>query len=208
LFALLQSLKREASTQELAEKLGLHVNGVRRHLDRLREEGLIERVRARGERGRPRDRWSIDAQAQPRGERPRAYGDLARWLARAIVTGPARLRETERAGREIGRELAPAAQRSARGFERVLVALGFQPDLKIEANGAVHCRLCNCPYRDSVRENPELICTLHKGITVGLLDQLAPEARLTAFEPRDPDRAGCVVEIAGTDWGAEGTEPR
>jgi hypothetical protein len=34
-------------------------------------------------------------------------------------------------------------------------------------------------------------------MTHGLLDELAPEARLAAFEPQDPDRAGCVIEIKG-----------
>jgi hypothetical protein len=34
-----------------------------------------------------------------------------------------------------------------------------------------------------------------RGITKGLLDVLDPRARLTAFVPRDPDEAGCVIEI-------------
>jgi hypothetical protein len=45
--------------------------------------------------------------AAPTGERPTGYADLARWLARAIPPGRNRLREVEKAGREIGRELAP-----------------------------------------------------------------------------------------------------
>ena len=207
LFSVLESLRRNASTEELATELGLHVNGVRRHLERLREAGLVERVQTKGARGRPRDEWSISAEAHPEGERPRAYADLARWLARAIPTGPARLRDVEKAGREIGRELAPTpADRSARGFQQSLAALGFQPELEVDAEGTVRCRLCNCPYRDSVRENPELICTLHKGITAGLLDELAPEARLASFEPHDPDLAGCLVEVTGTGWGGQETK--
>jgi hypothetical protein len=48
-----------------------------------------------------------------------------------------------------------------------------------------------------VRENPQVICTLHKGITAGLLEGLAPQARLLVFEPHDPDVAGCLVEMVG-----------
>ena len=88
LFELLQKLKCETSTEELAERLELHVNGVRRHLERLQEAGLVERHRRRHGRGRPRDRWSVAANANPGGERPRAYADLAGWLARAIPAGP------------------------------------------------------------------------------------------------------------------------
>lgn len=201
LFELLQGLKRQASTEELAGALGLHVNGVRRQLQRLRQAGLVERVKARQDRGRPRDEWSIAPGAKPGGERPRAYTDLARWLARAIPPGPGRLRQVERTGREIGRQLAPSdAGGSSDAFRQTLTVLGFQPDLEIDAEGTARCRLCNCPYRDSVRENPEVVCTLHRGITAGLLDELAPEARLATFEPHDPERAGCLVEVVGTTW--------
>jgi predicted ArsR family transcriptional regulator len=57
--------------------------------------------------------------------------------------------------------------------------------------------LDNCPYRDAVRENQPAICALHKGITRGLLDVLEPQAKLTAFVPHDPDRAGCLIELRG-----------
>jgi predicted ArsR family transcriptional regulator len=56
--------------------------------------------------------------------------------------------------------------------------------------------LGNCPYRDSVRENQAVVCGLHRGITEGMLAELAPEATLTRFEPADPDRAGCLLEVA------------
>jgi hypothetical protein len=62
--------------------------------------------------------------------------------------------------------------------------------------------LRNCPYRDAVRENPAAICALHKGITRGLLDVLAPQAKLIEFVPHNPDRAGCLIEVRGLDEGA------
>ena len=57
--------------------------------------------------------------------------------------------------------------------------------------------LGNCPYRDAVRENQEVVCTLHRGLTRGLLDIIYPNAKLTSFVPRDPDAAGCLVEVRG-----------
>jgi len=56
--------------------------------------------------------------------------------------------------------------------------------------------LANCPYRDAVAENPAVVCTLHRGITQGLLDRLDPPSRLTSFVARDPYQAGCSIEIA------------
>ncbi|MGH2985136.1 MAG: helix-turn-helix domain-containing protein, partial [Solirubrobacterales bacterium] len=41
LFERLRMLRREASTKELADLLGLHVNGVRRQLERLQQAGLV-----------------------------------------------------------------------------------------------------------------------------------------------------------------------
>ena len=200
LFELLKDLRRSASTEELARELGLHVNGVRRQLERMHESGLLERRRATHGRGRPRDEWSIASGASPAGHRPEAYADLAGWLARLVPAGPARLRQVEKAGREIGRELAPPGTDDlTESFRQVFSALGFQPEIEVKGEGQLFCSLENCPYRSSVRENPEVICTLHKGITQGLLDELDPAGRLTRFEPHDPDRAGCVVEVRGAE---------
>jgi hypothetical protein len=57
--------------------------------------------------------------------------------------------------------------------------------------------LRNCPYREAVRERQPLVCGLHRGITRGLLDVLDPETRLVGFEPKDPDTAGCLIELRG-----------
>jgi predicted ArsR family transcriptional regulator len=79
----------------------------------------------------------------------------------------------------------------------VLTALGFHPQIDLRPDGWLSCRLDNCPYRDSVRENQEVVCTLHRGLTRGLLDRLAPAAELARFVPHDPDRAGCEIDVDG-----------
>lgn len=196
LFALLGALKRPAGTVELAEQLDLHPNGVRVHLDHLEAAGLVERSRERRERGRPRDTWTIAPGARPGGEPPAAYADLGRWLARVIPVGPARLRQVERTGREIGREVAPRdATDGVQAMEATLTVLGFQPRRESSPDGHLTVCLENCPYRDAVHENQPVICTLHRGITRGLLDVLVPDARMTDFVARDPDTAGCLIEL-------------
>jgi predicted ArsR family transcriptional regulator len=198
LFTLLSELKRPAGTAELAERLELHPNGIRLHLERLTEAGLIERARVRQARGRPTDAWKIAADAEPGGSAPRAYRDLGRWLARALKARPGGLRGIEATGREIGQELAPGEVHSGPGaLETSLTALGFQPTVPRREDDRVTVCLRNCPYRDAVHENQPAICALHKGITRGLLDVLEPQARLTAFVPHDPDQAGCLIEVRG-----------
>jgi predicted ArsR family transcriptional regulator len=198
IFAFLVEKRGPAGTEELAEHFGLHPNGIRRHLERLLEGGFITRSRVQEGKGRPRDSWAVSPEAHPGGERPRAYADLAGWLARAIPAKPGRLREVESMGRKIGRELAPSSgDDPAEDLRDALAALGFEPTLERD-RGGFSCRLGNCPYRDSVRENQEVVCGLHRGITAGILAALDPTAKLTHFEPHDPDRAGCLIEVVGS----------
>ena len=199
LFAALTDLKRPASTEELAAALGLHRNGVRLHLERLAEAGLVSRERARHGRGRPRDMWAIAADARPGGDPPSAYTDLGRWLARTIEPRETTLRSVDDSGRRIGRELAPAGADVAaeQKMHGALVSLGFQPQREVDPAGGLTYRLCNCPYRDAVRENRDVVCTLHRGITRGLLDELSPETKLVGFVALDPYTAGCRIEVRG-----------
>lgn len=80
---------------------------------------------------------------------------------------------------------------------RTLTALGFAPQRQAAEPGRVLFRLGNCPYREAVRENPPVVCAMHRGLTLGLLDRLDPGARLSDFVPKDPDRAGCLIEVEG-----------
>jgi predicted ArsR family transcriptional regulator len=160
----------------------------------------VARHRERRSRGRPRDSWSVGPDAQPGGDPPTAYAELARWLVRSLVTLHARARDVEAAGRGIGRELAAGPTETASSeqrFHEELGALGFQPERTARAADRMTYRLHNCPYRAVVRERQPLVCGLHRGITRGLLDAIDPKTRLTGFEPKDPDVAGCVVEVRG-----------
>jgi predicted ArsR family transcriptional regulator len=198
LFALLGELKRPAGTAELADRLELHPNGVRLHLERLEQAGLVARARARQARGRPPDAWTIASDARPGGEAPRAYQDLGRWLARAMRSRSGGLRSVEATGRQIGRELAPrGAPAGPDALETALVALGFQPAVTLREGDRLTFCLRNCPYRDAVLENQPVVCTLHKGITRGLLDVLDPNVRLAGFVPHELGEVGCLIELRG-----------
>jgi predicted ArsR family transcriptional regulator len=199
LFALLSELRRPAGTDELARRLELHPNGVRLHLERLEEGGLVLRERERRARGRPRDAWSISPQAQPGGDPPTAYANLGRWLVRALAVGRTRVRDVEATGREIGRELAPESTEAApeEQMHGVLVAMGFQPRRQFDPGGTLTFCLDNCPYRVAVRERQSVVCGLHRGLTRGLLDVIDAKTKLVAFVPKDPDAAGCEITLHG-----------
>lgn len=193
LLALLGELDRPATTAELATALGRHVNGVRGHLERLAAAGLLTRERQRLPRGRPRDVWALvpgaGAAASPQ--------LLGRWLARAMGDGPAASSAAERTGREIGAGFAPPAPetRPADAVAAVFRQLGFDPQVSQERGGAT-LTLRTCPFRDAAQENPAVVCALHRGMTLGLLDTIAPAADLRSFVPHDPAAAGCTLRIA------------
>lgn len=199
LFAMLSDLRRPAGIEELADATGLHRNGVRIHLNRLADAGLLVKSRVSGGRGRPREEFAVAPDALPGGQSPQAYRELARWLGRAVASARVGLSGIEREGRNIGRDIAPGDGRPAvAAMQTALAALGFQPHARQDDDGVIF-ELGNCPYRDAVRENQPLICTLHRGISRGLLDELAPDARLRDFVARDPYEAGCLIEVDGID---------
>lgn len=194
MFALLGDSEEPISTARLAELTGMHPNGVRSHLEQLWQAGLVDRGRSASRRGRPRDEWKVSetgtgvASAEP-------GVSLARWLARTHPTGEAHLRRVEAVGREAGLGMSAEAGENPEGtFLRALNRLGFAAEV-IGGEKGFACRLGRCPFRDAARENSEVVCTLHRGMTRGLLESIDPDLQLLRFEARDPDRAGCLVEI-------------
>lgn len=202
LIKMLRRSKKPLDTATIARGLRLHPNGVRLRLRRLEGRGLVEREIAREGVGRPRDLWQIAPRAIAEADRPHTGWAIARSLARAIPPTAPRLREVEKAGAQMGAELVEQIGVSEtddplQALSHSLEALGFEPS---QADGEPeHFRLMTCPYAEAVRENPAVVCTLHKGIIRGVLDSVAPSMRLTRFEPRDPDEAGCLVEVTQVD---------
>jgi predicted ArsR family transcriptional regulator len=197
LFAVLARLRRPASTQELAQLASRHPNTVRVALQRMQAAGLVECRTVVQKRGRPRHAWAIVPEARPGGTAPQAHSDLSRWLARAMRHGHT-VAAVEVEGRDIGHELAPdaGAASGAEAMHDALTALGFAPRSEARSQGGLRYVLANCPYREAVAANPAVVCSLHRGITQGLLDRLDPERRLTGFVPKNPFTAGCVIELS------------
>lgn len=55
-----------------------------------------------------------------------------------------------------------------------------------------------CPFADAVlAEGGHLVCALHRGLTLGLLDATEPDAHLAELDIRDPIAAGSRVLVRG-----------
>lgn len=199
LFGLLSSLKRPAATDELAKSLELHPNGVRQHLETLTEAGLLAREQEKIGRGRPRDVWAIDPDAEPGGSAPTGYEELSRWLIKAMESGSVDPERIEEKGREIGIDLADTGGNSLpeTRFHDALSAMGFKPRREPGSGTKMTYCLQNCPYQEAALEKQSVVCALHKGMTSGILSSIDPKSEMTEFVIKDPVTAGCEVEVKG-----------
>ena len=124
-FAIYQELAQSpapCSASELAERLSLHPNTVRPHLDRMREAGLVEvEPIHRGTVGRPQLRYSLAPGAPGLGFDPPAHTLLAGLLAALAEELGGDGLDASNLGRRWGTD-ATGRRQSGRGCLAALVA--------------------------------------------------------------------------------------
>jgi len=180
-FAIYKELGRSPaplSATDLAERLALHPNTVRPHLDRMREAGLVEvEPIHRGTVGRPQLRYSLAPGAPGLGLDPPAHTLLAGLLAALAEQIGGDGLDAAHLGRRWGTE-ASGRRQTGRGCLGALVAeldrLGFDPvESELGGGGArmrrVRVDFLHCPFRELAEAYPELVCNLHRGIVEGVV---------------------------------------
>jgi predicted ArsR family transcriptional regulator len=203
---LLQRLDSPAGVDDIASRLGLHVNTVRLHLDFLTEEGLVLRERAPGSGpGRPAWLYRADPTRPEPDPRVREYGALAGALAAHIARTSTHPDEDARAaGVDWGRREAVSRRLQAttpatarRDVVGVLDDLGFAPATNSRRT-VVH--LQSCPLLDVAREHPQVVCQAHGGLIAGLLESLGSDPASARLHPFS-DPGSCRLDLAA----AQGT---
>ncbi|MBY8867127.1 helix-turn-helix transcriptional regulator [Streptomyces sennicomposti] len=205
---------------ETAERIGVHPNTVRFHLDALVAEGLVERRsesfsgpgRPRQGPGRPRTVY-VPTPGMDRGG-ARGYRLLARMLlSRLAAQGPEARASAMETGREWGGVLVdppqprrrPTAEEAAASLVALLDDLGFDPTP--EGGGAdrppERIRLRHCPFLELAEEYDGLVCPLHLGLMQGALARLRAPLTATGLEPfATPD--SCLARLAHADGDGDG----
>ena len=179
-YAMYEELARSTaalSANDLAERLGIHANTVRLHLDRLREAGLVD-VEAvhRGTVGRPQHLYFLSAGAPGLGFDPPAHALLAGLLAALAERVGADADEATETGRVWGHEAGRRTRSHSclRALETELTRLGFEPALESEPGsdtaGERRVEFLHCPFRELAEAYPELVCNLHRGLCEGVVD--------------------------------------
>jgi predicted ArsR family transcriptional regulator len=194
---------RPLATADIAEVLGLHPNTVRPHLERMREVGLLEvRTEVPSGVGRPQNLYALATTAPSLGLEPPAFPRLARMLVRLAELTGASGDDAADAGREQGRLDARAYTRAASCLEALvhqLETLGFDPTVDGSPDGEeAVIGFAHCPFRELAEANPDLVCSLHRGLVEGFVETVggAEVVDFRTLVDRDPCQVELVVEIA------------
>lgn len=183
---------------ELADAHGLHSTTVRFHLDRLLAAGILEAHVERPDRvGRPRKLFTIanNAIRTSTASESRAHKILAGLLATAFAEMAAGTMTPADAGRDWARRhVIPSQAGPARSPGQwlsklgrmidVLRSWGYTPEVSTGNDGReVAVALVNCPFIDLARDNPAVICDIHRGLIVGTMAQLGEQDVSISLEP-------------------------
>ena len=187
--------------RELGRRLGLHDNTVRWHLGILDDAGFIDSHPATdGKPGRPRMLYLLRPGAEER-----AGGDEHRLLATILTGSLAELPDgPERAGaagRAWGRYLVdrpsplehPTDEQAIAEVTRLLDEQGFAASVD---GTEIHMR--RCPFHTLAEQSPEIVCSVHRGLLAGALDELGSRLDVEGLDVFvRPDL--CVARLARRD---------
>ena len=193
---------------QLAELLELHVTTVRFHLDRLVAAGMLRSRFDRQGVGRPRKVYAVEPGALDQRSPGRGYRLLAGLLAHHLVPPPGKPAPTPyQAGRSWADEHvkppedATPAQTPGAWLGKVgrmvdvLTDWGYTPRVSTSGQGrTVEVTLVDCPVLDLAREQPAVVCGVHRGLIAGTMSRLGEDDVSVGLVPFvDPDT--CLAQV-------------
>lgn len=200
--AALQAADEAMGVGEIAEKVGLHPNTARFHLDALTDARLAERHREEREvPGRPRWLYSAGPGSAHGGRR--SYELLAQVLTSYLDSQPGdSAARALAAGESWGQRLveepadghATDADSATEQLNDALDKIGFAPEV-VRDDGRTDLLLHHCPFREVASAHQAVVCSVHLGLMRGALDTLRTEVRAESLTPFvEPDL--CVTRLS------------
>jgi predicted ArsR family transcriptional regulator len=185
---------------EIAERLGLHPNTVRLHLDRMRELGLVDVEPVhRGTVGRPQHVYTLASGAPGVAFDPPSHALLAGLLGALAERLGADAADADAVGWSWGQDAARRVRSGncVHALAGELERLGFDPAAEVDGDD-VTISFLHCPFRDLAEAYPELVCNLHRGICRGVVDEVGggTVAGFATLYDHDPCRVTVSVGYA------------
>lgn len=175
---------------QIAERLDVHPNTVRFHLQTLVDTGQVERSSSpTGSPGRPSQLFTAAPGMDPTG--PRRYQVVAEVLVAALAAEPDAASRAIDAGRRWGQGTAAAMggpapvtdQQSVDALVDLLDGLGFAPEPIEPAGPLPVIGLHHCPFLELAGARSEVVCPIHLGIMRGALESWGAPVTVDRLEP-------------------------
>lgn len=205
--AVLRDAGAPLSIADIAERLSIHPNTARFHLEALVERGRAEALAPNPTKpGRPPLMFRAAPGMDPDG--PRDYRMLAGVLAGAL----GRQRDTRRRATDAGRvwaagEVTPNrvgdAELAIDRLTALLDDLGFAPEHRRQSAGFGDIALRNCPFLELAVDHRDVICPVHLGIMQGALTAWAAPLTVDTLIPFAAPGM-CVATLASSRSGKSG----
>lgn len=216
--------KNGLDAHQIADAIGLHVTTVRWHLERLEAAGYVaSRSERAGGAGRPRKVYTVVEQTdKPDAERDRRSLELLGGLLTQMVsTQDERPVSPEEAGEKWASEHVHTSSSTEPaqtpgewiskigGLTDVLNSWGYTPAISTNGDGQrADIRLAHCPFRELARDNPAVVCGIHRGLIRGTMRKLGEtdtEVDLLPFADGDTCIAHLTHHPSSTEAQTPGT---
>ncbi|MFG1677594.1 helix-turn-helix transcriptional regulator [Micromonospora sp. NPDC049282] len=201
---LLRDAAGPMAVAEIAERLDIHVNTARFHLESLVSNGQVERTTADpGSPGRPPQLFQAVRGMDPMGTRH--FRVLAEVLAEAIAADPDPSGRALEAGRSWGRHQAspvtdatepaeaPEPGESVERLMHMLDELGFAPE-RAPGSDRPQIDLRQCPFLELAVSRSDVVCPVHLGLMQGAMQSWGSPVTVERLDPFvQPDL--CVAHL-------------
>ncbi len=207
IYLMVQESAEPVTAAMVADRFNIHANVARHHLDRLAGEDYLEVTHKRPEgrkgpgAGRPAKCYTASDKEIELHYPTRRYDLLADLLIKVVhrLEPDGAAEAATEVGREYGLELARELGLSgADGFEAALATVqAAMTEVGFAVNALTESRqlhMSHCPFGRTAIEHPEVVCSLDRGIVMGLLAAL-DHASDTEVSPNAATGESCIATV-------------
>lgn len=203
--------KKPFTVQDIADQFNIHPNVARLHLTKLSEINIISADFVKsGKGGRPGRVYKASEQGVVLSFPKREDHKLLKWTLQLIEQlGPSAIETVKKISYDDGYEqmknLLAREQKVnyLMDFEEKLAILsssasmiGYIPQIENTNNGKkILFTIYNCPFKNQISTNNEIVCSLHESYLRGQIDALFQQNDFIQFESMIHDCDLCKYEI-------------